>query len=541
MNIFQRKPISTLIAESHEEGTHTLKKTLGPYKLIALGLGAIIGAGLFSITGLAAGNYAGPSITISFLIAATGCCFAGFCYAEFASMLPVAGSAYTYSYATLGEFIAWVIGWDLVLEYAVASATVSISWSRYMVKLLEGFQVHLPVELTACPWEGGIVNLPAAFIVVIMSLLLIRGTESSSWVNVIIVILKITVVLAFIILGWKFIRSDNYVPYIPENSGTWGEFGFSGIIRGAAIVFFAFIGFDAVSTAAQETKNPKRNMPVGIMGSLLICVGLYVLFAHVMTGVVNYTAFQGRDGIAPVAIAIDHMGTPLPDGGIQSAFPWLNKAIIMAILAGYSSVILVMLLGQSRVFYSMSRDGLLPDFFSKIHFRFRTPFKSNLLFMLIISVCALFIPATVAGELTSIGTLLAFIIVSIGILVMRKKMPDAPRVFKVPGVPVVPLLGISICLFMMVFLPFDTWIRLILWMMIGHNIYTFYGSKRSKLGAKEKSNLLSWIGLSIALLLTLFVVVHQAQIGWEYMDIKSFFLLAVAVGHLVLYGVRLII
>jgi APA family basic amino acid/polyamine antiporter len=540
MNIFQRKPIDALIAESREEGEHTLKKTLGPYKLIALGLGAIIGAGLFSITGLAAGSYAGPSITLSFLVAAVGCCFAGFCYAEFASMLPVAGSAYTYSYATLGEFIAWVIGWDLVLEYAVASATVSISWSRYVVKLLEGFQIHLPVELTACPWEGGIVNLPAAFIVVAMSLLLIRGTEGSSWVNGIIVILKIAVVLVFIILGWQFIRSDNYIPYIPENNGVWGEFGFSGIIRGAAIVFFAFIGFDAVSTAAQETKNPKRDMPIGIIGSLLICVALYIFFAHVMTGIVNYTVFQGRDGIAPVAIAIDHMGTYLPDGSIQSAFPWLNKAIILAILAGYSSVILVMLLGQSRVFYSMSRDGLLPSLFSKVHSKYKSPFKSNLLFMVAISVFALFVPATVAGELTSIGTLLAFIIVSVGILVMRKKMPGAPRAFKAPGVPAVPLLGIVICLFMMVFLPFDTWVRLVLWMLIGHNIYMFYGSKRSKLGAKKKSSLLSWIGLSIALLLTVLVVFHQTQTGWDKLGLKPIFLLSIACGHLLLYGIRLI-
>jgi APA family basic amino acid/polyamine antiporter len=540
MNIFQRKPLDTLIAESREEGEHTLKKTLGPYKLIALGLGAIIGAGLFSITGLAAGNYAGPAITLSFLIAAVGCCFAGFCYAEFASMLPVAGSAYTYSYATLGEFIAWVIGWDLVLEYAVASATVSISWSRYIVKLLESFQIYLPVELTACPWEGGIVNLSAAFIIIAMSLLLIRGTESSSWVNAIIVVLKIAVVLTFIILGWQFIRSENYVPYIPENKGIWGEFGFSGIIRGAAIVFFAFIGFDAVSTAAQETKNPKRAMPIGIMGSLLICVVLYILFAHVMTGVVNYTAFQGRDGIAPVAIAIDQMGTPLADGSIQSTYPWLNKAIILAILAGYSSVIMVMLLGQSRVFYSMSRDGLLPSLFSKVHSKYKTPFKSNLLFMLIISIFALFIPATVAGELTSIGTLLAFIIVSVGILVMRKKMPDAPRVFKTPGSPVIPVLGIAVCLFMMLFLPFDTWIRLILWMLVGHNIYVFYGSMRSKLGIKKKSNLLSWIGFSIALLLSVLVIFHQMQTGWESVDIKFILLLTVAAGHLALYSIRLI-
>jgi APA family basic amino acid/polyamine antiporter len=540
MSIFQRKPINVLLSESNEEGEHTLKKTLGPYSLIALGLGAIIGAGLFSITGIAAGSYAGPAITISFLVAATGCCFAGLCYAEFASMLPIAGSAYTYSYATMGEFIAWVIGWDLVLEYAVASATVSISWSRYFTKLLEGFNIHLPVELTACPWEGGIVNLPAACIVIVLSLLLIRGTETSSRINSVIVFLKVAVVLGFIFLGWQFIKSENYVPYIPENTGVWGEFGFSGIIRAAAIVFFAFIGFDAVSTAAQETKNPAKNMPIGILGSLFICTILYILFAHVLTGVTHYTSFQGRDGIAPVALAIDNMGTVLPDGTIQPAFPWLNKAIILAILAGYSSVILVMLLGQSRVFYSMSRDGLIPKIFSQIHTKFRTPFKSNLLFLALISVFTLFVPAKVAGELTSIGTLLAFIIVCAGILVMRKRMPDAPRAFKTPAVPLIPILGIGICLFMMVFLPFDTWIRLILWMLLGHNIYVFYGSRRSKLGPKVGVRLLSWIGLGIAFFLMAFTLIHQQSIGWDKDCTFSVVLLTIATIHIVFYGLRLI-
>ncbi|GHS92374.1 amino acid permease [Bacteroidia bacterium] len=549
MSIFQRKPILTLLSESQEEGSHTLRKTLGPVKLIALGLGAIIGAGLFSITGIAAGSFAGPAITISFLVAAVGCCFAGLCYAEFASMLPVAGSAYTYSYATLGEFIAWVIGWDLILEYAVASATVSISWSRYLIKLLESFQIHLPVELTACPWEGGIINLPAAIIVILMSLLLIRGTEKSSFVNMLIVILKVAVVISFIVIGWKFIQSDNHVPFIPENTGTWGEFGFSGIIRASAIVFFAFIGFDAVSTAAQETRNPKKNMPIGILGSLLICTILYILFAHVMTGVVNYSDFHGQDGIAPVALAVDRMGTVLPDGSVQPAYPWLNKAIVIAILAGYSSVILVMLLGQSRVFYSMSKDGLLPRVFSQVHSKFRTPYKSNLLFMVLISIFTLFVPADVAGELTSIGTLFAFIIVSGGVLIMRRKMPDAPRGFRTPFVPLVPILGIAVCLFMMIFLPFDTWIRLILWMLIGHDIYVFYSSRHSKLtlekqpGTKElksKENcVLSCIGLGIALVLSLFIVLHQIQIGWHSVD--GFFLImsVIVFVHIILYGSRI--
>ncbi|MDR3339308.1 MAG: amino acid permease [Candidatus Symbiothrix sp.] len=541
MSIFQRKPLNALLAETNEEGEYALKKTLGPYKLVALGLGAIIGAGLFSITGIAAGSYAGPAITVSFLIAATGCCFAGLCYAEFASMLPIAGSAYTYSYATLGEFIAWVIGWDLVLEYAVGAATVSISWSRYIIKLLEGFQIYLPVEYTACPWDGGIVNLPAAIIIILVSLLLIRGTEGSSFVNSIIVFLKIAVVLVFIILGWQFIRTENYVPYIPDNTGVWGSYGFSGIIRAAAIVFFAFIGFDAVSTAAQETKNPRKNMPIGILGSLLICTILYMLFAHVLTGVTNYAAFQGRDGIAPVALAIDQMGTVLPDGSIQPAFPWLNKAIILAILAGYSSVILVMLLGQSRVFYSMSRDGLLPKSFSQIHPKYRTPFKSNATFLAVISVFVLFVPAHVVGELTSIGTLLAFIIVCAGILVMRKKMPDAPRAFKTPWVPVVPMLGIFICLFMMFFLPFDTWIRLILWMLLGHNIYVFYGSRHSKLGSTKNNSILFWIGLGIAVFLFLFTFIHQLNAGWKENYLFPAILLLIALIHIVLYSRKLII
>jgi APA family basic amino acid/polyamine antiporter len=539
MSIFRRKPIVSLIEESREEGSHTLRKTLGAWKLIALGLGAIIGAGLFSITGMAAGTYAGPSITASFLIAAAGCCFAGLCYAEFASMLPVAGSAYTYAYATLGEFIAWVIGWDLVLEYAVGALTVSISFSRYFVKFMEGVGVSIPEALTYCPADGGVMNLPAAIVVVAFSFLLISGTEKSSWVNSVIVVLKLAIVLTFIIVGWKFINAENFTPYIPENTGTWGEFGFSGIIRAAAVVFFAFIGFDAVSTAAQEAKNPKRNMPLGILGSLFICTILYVLFSHVLTGVAHYTLFQGKESIAPVAIAIEQMGTTLADGTVQPAYPWLNKAIILAILAGYSSVILVMLLGQSRVFYSMSRDGMLPAVFSEVHRKFRTPFKTNLLFMVAVGVLALFVPAKVAGELTSIGTLFAFIIVCIGVWVMRRRMPDAPRSFRTPLVPAVPLAGIAICLFMMVYLPFDTWIRLILWMILGHDIYVFYGSRHSKLGGKRSSRLLSVIGLGISLLLTGFVVVNWFQTGFSDGATFQIILLSRAFAHILLYGWRL--
>lgn len=495
-SLFIKKNIDHLIAEANEEGDSNLKRTLGPYSLVALGIGAIIGAGLFSITGGAAANNAGPAITISFIIAALGCAFAGLCYAEFASMIPVAGSAYTYSYATMGEFIAWIIGWDLVLEYAVGAATVSISWSRYLVKFLGYYDLHLPPNLTMSPYDSvtlvdgtivnGFINLPAVFIVILMSLLLVKGMRESAKFNNLIVVLKISVVLVFIFLGWSYIDSSNYIPYVPNNTGSFGEYGFSGIIRAAAVVFFAYIGFDAVSTAAQEAKNPKRDMPIGILVSLAICTVLYLLFAHVMTGVANYTDFKGQDGIAPVAVAIDKMGTADASGLITPAFPWLNKAIIIAILAGYSSVILVMLMGQSRVFFSMSKDGLLPKVFSSVHKKFRTPAKSNLLFMLFVSLFAAFVPARVVGEMTSIGTLFAFILVCLGVLVLRKTQPNAPRAFKTPLVPLIPLLGIGTCLFMMVFLPLDTWLRLLIWLAIGMVIYFGYSSKHSKLRNPEK-------------------------------------------------------
>ena len=476
-----RKTVAQIMGEAHDQGEHTLKRTLGPTSLVALGIGAIIGAGLFSITGLAAANNAGPAVTISFIIAAIGCAFAGLCYAEFASVIPVAGSAYTYSFATMGEFMAWIIGWDLVLEYAVGAATVAISWSRYLSKFLMNFNLHLPDAITTCPADGGLFNLPAVFIVVAMSLLLVRGTHESARVNALIVMLKVAVVLIFIGLGWGFIREGNYTPYIPANTGNFGEFGWSGIIRAAGIIFFAYIGFDAVSTAAQEAKNPKRDMPIGILVSLLICTVLYILFAHVMTGVASYTAFAGKDGIAPVAVAVDYMGNPGPDGTITPSFPWLNNAIILAILAGYSSVILVMLLGQSRVFYSMSRDGLIPKIFSEVHPKMKTPWKSNLLFMLFVGLFAAFVPARVVGEMTSIGTLLAFVLVCIGVILMRKNLPELPRGFRTPLVPLVPILGVVACLAMMIGLPLDTWARLVIWMALGFVIYFVYGKKHSKL------------------------------------------------------------
>ncbi len=510
MSIWKRKPLSQLLNEA-SDSDKGLKKTLTAPGLVALGIGAIIGAGLFSITGLAASMNAGPAITISFLVAAFGCIFAGLCYAEFSSMIPVAGSAYTYSFATMGEFVAWIIGWDLVLEYAVGAATVSISWSRYFGKFLSGYGIHINEGFMLSPFEGGIINIPAVFIVMIMSLILMRGTKESAFVNGIIVLLKVTVVLVFIAVGWQYIRPENYHPYIPENTGKFGEFGFSGIIRAAAIVFFAYIGFDAVSTAAQEAKNPKRDMPIGILLSLGICTVLYILFAHVMTGVVNYQAFAGKDGIAPVAIAVDAMGSIGPNGMITPAFPWLNNAILLAILGGYASVILVMLMGQSRVFFSMSKDGLMPKIFSEVHPKFRTPAKNNLLFMIIVSLFAAFVPARVVGEMTSIGTLFAFILVCIGVLIMRKKMPDAPRAFRTPLVPIVPVAGVLVCLFMMVFLPLDTWIRLIVWMMIGFDLYLFYGMKNSVLNngnfpiGNYKTIAISGLAMVVALIIIAYI------------------------------------
>lgn len=543
MGLFIRKPLGDLLAEAQESGKESLKRVLGPFGLIALGVGVIIGAGLFSITGAVAANYTGPAITLSFIVAALGCCFAALCYAEFASMIPIAGSAYTYSYATMGELIAWIIGWDLVLEYCVAATTVSISWSRYLVVFLQGFGINLPHALTACPWDGGIVNIPAFLIVVVMSLFLIRGTEGSSILNNIIVFLKVSVVLTFVALGWRYIHLENYTPYIPANTGTLGEFGFTGILRGAAIVFFAFLGFDAISTAAQETKNPKRNMPIGILMSLLICTVLYILFAHVMTGVVHYSAFQGQNGIAPVAIAIDHMGQMDGGGLVHPDYPWLNRAIIVAILLGYCSVIMVTLLGQSRVFLSMSRDGLLPPLFSHIHAKYRTPSRSNLLFMVLVGTLAAFVPASVAGEMCSIGTLFAFTLVCAGVLVVRKTMPNTPRSFKTPFVPFVPIAGIVTCLIMMIFLPADTWIRLVIWMLIGLDIYVNYGIRHSRLEPmqprRKGESTVYMIGIILSVLCAITGLWHQQTVGWTENKVLLIISFLFAFFHLAYFMHRL--
>src|SRR3954451_22531338 len=457
MSLFAIKPLNRILAES--EGEHSLKRSLGGFALIALGIGAVIGAGIFTLTGKAAADHAGPAIVLSFVVAAIGCGFAGLCYSEFSTMIPIAGSAYTYSYATMGELMAWIIGWDLVLEYAVGAATVAASWSGYVASLLKDFGVILPPKLIASPWQPitladgtmttGIINLPAIIVVALISLLLMTGIQGSARANAVVVALKVAVVILFIIFGWAYINPANYTPYIPPSEGS-GHFGWGGVVRAAGVVFFAFIGFDAVSTAAQETKNPQKHMPIGIIGSLVVCTLLYVLFAHVLTGIVNY---KELDNAAPVAVAIDRTG-----------LGWLKTAVKLAIIAGYTSVILVMLLGQSRLFYSMSRDGLLPTLFSDIHPRFRTPWRSNLLFMVFVGLFAAFAPIQLVVEMTSIGTLFAFLLVCAGIMIMRKTHPELPRPFRTPLVPIVPILGIAANLFLMAGLGWENWMRLFVWL-----------------------------------------------------------------------------
>ena len=480
-----KKSIPLIVKESTESGEHTLKRTLSSGALISLGVGAIIGAGLFSLTGIAAAENAGPAVILSFVVAAVACSFAGLCYAEFASMIPVAGSAYVYSYATMGEFVAWIIGWDLVLEYALASATVAVSWAQYVNQLLQSFGVQIPEQFLKGPWEGGIVNVPAIIIVCLLSLLLIRGTKESSRLNNILVILKVSVVIIFIILGWKFIEPANHTPFIPTNEGEelvkkgelgfwsflnsdyFGQFGISGILRAAGVLFFAFVGFDAVSTAAQEAKNPKKGMPIGIIGSLIVCTILYVLFSYVLTGLEHYEAFKGD--AKPVATAFAKTG-----------YTFLNTALIVTIIAGYTSVILVMLLGQSRVFYSMSRDGLLPKLFSDLS-KNQTPWKTNLIFMVFVSIFAGFVPISDLGHMVSIGTLFAFTLVCAGVLVLRKTNPELERPFRTPFVPVIPILGIIVCILLMLSLPIESWERLGIWLLIGLIIYLAYSKKHSKI------------------------------------------------------------
>ena len=542
MDLFIKKSADELLLEAENEGGKGLRRVLGTWGLIALGVGVIIGAGLFSVTGIVAGEHTGPAIILSFAVAAICCALAGLCYAEFASMIPVAGSAYTYSYFTMGELVAWIIGWDLVLEYALAAMTVSISWSRYFCIIMRDIGIHLPVEWTACPADGGIFNLPATLLIVLLSLILMRGTKGSSKFNDFLVILKVSVVLLFNIIGFKYIRTDNLTPFIPENTGTFGEYGWSGILRGAAIVFFAFLGFDAISTAAQETKNPRKNMPIGILGSLLICTILYMIFALVMTGVVDYHAYKGADSIAPAATAIAHMGEVGKNGVVIPAYPWLNRGIILAILLGYTSVVLVTLMGQSRVFYSMSKDGLLPPIFSHLHKRFHTPARSNALFMTVIGLLAGVVPASVAGEMTSIGTLFAFALVCLGVIVVRRTQPHAPRSFKTPFVPWIPAAGVVCCVSMMLFLPADTWIRLVMWMLIGLDIYAAYGVTHSVVGGGTKQRhgqtMLNIIGGFIGVLCVITGFWHQQTLGWDA-DTTLFWIATIfGLAHIFFFIVR---
>ncbi len=497
MSLFRKKSLSALLA-SAADSEKGLKRTLGATNLVALGIGAIIGAGLFVRTAAAAGQAAGPAVTISFIVAAIGCAFAGLCYAEFAAMIPIAGSAYAYSYVTMGELIAWIIGWALIMEYALGAATVSIAWSEYLNTLLGG---RLPYEWTHSPFESftdasgvlhqGIINAPALVILLLLTLLLIKGTQESALVNAIIVFIKVAIVLIFIAVGWQFINPANHTPYlIPEGTPAFtdqagkviadysGVFkhGWGGVLGGAAIVFFAFIGFDAVSTAAQEAKNPARDMPIGILGSLAVCTVLYILFGHVLTGVAPWTDFvdpvKGRE--ASVAYAISEY---------MHGYEWLSTAVTIAILAGFSSVILVMLMGQSRIFYTMSNDGLIPKAFGDLHPKFKTPYKANWILFVFVGLFAAFVPGHVAGDLTSFGTLFAFVLVSAGVWIMRRSDPNTKRPFRTPLVPFVPIMGVLICSAMIFALDVQTLKVAVIWMVLGLVVYFLYGKKSSKLNA----------------------------------------------------------
>jgi len=499
--LFTTKPLSLLQTESKSD--HGLKRALSATNLTTLGIGAVIGAGIFVLTGQAAAQYAGPAIVISFIISGLACAFAGLCYAEFASMIPISGSAYTYAYATLGEFIAWIIGWDLILEYLFAAATVSVGWSGYVLSFLKDFGIFIPAQFTAAtgselydiPGSGwktltpelsqhlsssgiqldslqhitAIFNLPAMVIVALITVLLVVGIKESASFNNVMVIIKVLVIIMFVAIGFAFVKVGNWHPFIPKNTGEWGHFGWSGILRAAGVIFFAYIGFDAVSTAAQEAKNPQRDMPIGILGSLGISTVLYILVAIVLTGIVSYTFLNVAD---PIAVGVDSMG---------AGMFWLRPIIKIAAIAGLSSVILVMMMGQPRIFFTMSKDGLLPPVFSKVHPKFKTPYVSTIVTGATAFILAGVLPISILGELVSIGTLLAFVIVCIGIWVLRVKKPDIERPFKTPLVPLVPALGALICLAQMLALPLDTWLRLIVWMAIGMVIYFTYGIRKSKL------------------------------------------------------------
>lgn len=482
--LFRRKSVSALLAEARTD-EHKFNRALTAGNLITLGIGAIIGTGIFVLTGTAAANYAGPSIVLSFIFSALGCVFAGLCYAEFASMIPIAGSAYTYAYATLGEFLAWIIGWDLILEYLFASSTVAVGWSGYFVSFLKDFNIIIPHELCSAPFNhipgqgwvqtGSVLNFPAVALVILITALLVVGIRESSRFNSVIVVIKLLVILLFIGFGISFIHVDNWTPFIPENTGKFGAFGISGIFTGAGVIFFAYIGFDALSTTAQETKNPARDMPIGIIWSLVICTILYVAVAAVLTGIVNY---KDLNVAAPIALAIDKAG---------DALVWLRPFIKIGALAGLSSVVLVMLMAQPRIFYSMAKDGLLSPAFTVVHKKFKTPYITTIVTGAIAALIAGLFPIGVLGELVSIGTLLAFVIVCAGVIILRRTDPDAKRPFRTPFVPWFPILGMLICFAQMASLPLDTWLRLIIWMAIGMVIYFLYGRKKSKVSLNQTS------------------------------------------------------
>src|SRR5436189_2452148 len=472
MNLLRRKSVTQLQSDALTD--HRLKRALGATNLTALGIGAIIGTGIFVLTGTVAAQNAGPAVVLSFVLAGVASIFAALCYSEFASLVPMAGSAYTYGYATLGELIAWIIGWDLILEYALGAVTVAIGWSGYVVSFLKDIGLTMPCSLaaahgvvaTGCT-EPATLNLPAVIIIAIVTTLLVIGIKESANVNNVIVFVKVAVVLLFIVAAAHAINPANWHPFMPPNTGHRGEFGWTGVMTGAGVVFFAYIGFDAVSTAAQEAKNPQKDMPIGIIGSLLICTVLYILVSGIATGVMSYRDLDVPD---PIAVVADHAG-----------MGWMSSLIKLGAIAGLSSVILVMLLGQSRIFWTMADDGLLPPFVSRVHPRFRTPWITSILTGIGVAIVSAIFTVREAGSLVSIGTLLAFVIVSIGVLVLRIREPDLPRTFKTPLVWVVAPLGALSALYLMWFLPWRTWERLIIWFVIGMVIYFVYGVRRSKL------------------------------------------------------------
>ncbi len=478
MTVDSSRQLEALAGDIQGNPGAQLKRVLGAADLTLLGVGGIIGAGIFVLSGTAAAQYAGPAVVLSFAIAGLACVFAGLCYSEMAAMIPVAGSAYTYAHATLGELAAWVIGWDLLLEYLFGAATVAVGWSGYFTAFLASLGVPLPPSLIEAPLTiekghqivatGAIVNLPAVAIVLLMTGLLVFGIRESARFNFGIVTLKVMIILLVVGLGFGHVNTANWMPFVPENSGSFGQFGWSGVVRGAGVVFFAYIGFDAVSTAAQEAKHPQRDVPIGILGSLGICTLLYVGMALVLTGLAHYTELNVPH---PVYVAIAKAGPSLA---------WLGMAVNVGAVAGLSSVVLVLLLAQPRVLFAMARDGLLPRIFTRIHPRYHTPYVSTLLTGGVCAVLAGLFPIGVLGELVSIGTLLAFVIVCAGVWILRRKAPNAPRPFRAPGVPWVPLAGILTCFVMMALLPLDTWIRLIVWLALGMAIYFSYGRRRSR-------------------------------------------------------------